>query len=100
MACVSYDPNYETYFGRLGRGQRHPAFRKRESALRYAMKEVRTLEEMGLSARIWGPLPRHADSRHIHIAALATYRKVRRLFPSEEVIREHGSLEAPRLKAG
>ena len=94
MGCVSYDPQYETYFGRLGRRQKHPAFRKRESAMRYATMEVRTLEGMGLPAKIWGPLPRHADSGHIHIAVLATYYKVRRIFPSEGLIRELGSLEA------
>lgn len=94
MGCVSYDPEYETYFCWLGRRQKHPAFRKRESAMRYAMMEVRTLEEMELPAKIWGPLPRHADSGHIRIAVLATYRQVRRLFPSEGLIQELGSLEA------
>ena len=92
VACVSYDPDCETYFGRLGRRQKHPAFRKRGPALRYANEEVSILEGMGLSARIWGPLPRHADSGHIHIAVLASYRQVRRLFPSEGLIRQHGSL--------
>ena len=94
VGCVSYDPDYETYFGRLGRKQRHPEFRTRKSAMRYSLMEVRTIEGMGFPARIWGPLPRHADSGHIHIAVLATYRQVRRLFPSEGLIREHGSLEA------
>jgi len=92
---VSYDPDYETYFGRLGRRKRHPAFRSRKSALAYAMRELHAVEALGLPAKIWGPLPHHADSGHIHIAALATYRQVRRLFPCEELIRDYGSLEAP-----
>jgi hypothetical protein len=92
---VSYDPEYETYFGRLGRRQRHPAVRSRKSALAYAMRELNAVEALGLPAKIWGPLPHHADSGHIHIVALATYRQVKRLFPSEELIRDYGSLEAP-----
>ena len=95
VACVSYDPDYETYFGRLGRKQRHPEFRTRRSAMRYAMREVRTIEGMGLPARIWGPLPRHADSGHIHVAVLTTYSQVRKLFPSEGLIRDFGSLTRP-----
>ena len=92
MGCVSYDLDYETYFGRLGRKQRHPEFRTRKSAMKYAMREVRTIEGMGLPAKIWGPLPHHADSGHIHIVVLATYRQVRKIFPSEEAIRDHGCL--------
>ena len=92
ITCVSYDPDYETYFGRLGKGQRHPEFRGRKSALRYAMGELRKIEALGFQAKIWGPLPRHADSGHIHIVVLATYRQVRRAFPSEELIRDNGSL--------
>ena len=71
VACVSYDPDYETYFDRLGRKQCYPELRTLRSAMRYAMREARTIEGMGLPARIWGPLPRHADSGHIHIAVLA-----------------------------
>ena len=95
VGCVSYDPEYETYFGRLGRGQRHPQFRNRKSAMRYAMREVRTIEEMGFPAKIWCPLPRHADSGHIHVAVLATRSHVRKLFPSEKLIRDYGSLTRP-----
>ena len=95
VGCVSYDPDYETYFGLLGRKQRHPEFRTRKPAMRYAMREVRTIEGMGLPARIWGPLPRHADSGHIHVAVLATHSQVRKLFPSEELIREFGNLTRP-----
>jgi hypothetical protein len=94
VACVTYDDaDYETYFGRLGTRQRHPEFRTRTSAMRYAIRELRAIRGLGLPTRIWAPLPRHADSGHIHIVALATYRQVKKLFPSEELIREHGSLE-------
>jgi hypothetical protein len=92
---VSYDPDYETYFGRLGKRQRHPAFQSRKSALRYATRELHVIEALGFPAKIWRPLPHHSDSGHIHIAALVTYRQVRRLFPSEKLIRDYGSLEAP-----
>jgi len=92
---VSYDPEYETYFGRLGRRQGHPAFRNRKSALRHALRELHAIEALGFHAKVWGPLPHHSDSGHIHIVALATYRQVRRLFPSEKLIRDYGSLETP-----
>ena len=52
-------------------------------------------QRSGTAAKIWGPLPSHADSGHIQIAALATYHQVRKFFPSEEMIREYGSLQAP-----
>jgi hypothetical protein len=94
VACVTYDDDeFETYLGRLGRRQRHPEFRTRKSALKYAARELRTISDMGLPAKIWAPLPSHADSGHIHIVVLATYRKVRRLFPSEKLIRDYGNLE-------
>ena len=92
---MSYDPDYETYFGRLGRKQHHPEFRTRKSAIRYDMREVRTLEGMGRPARIWGPLPRHTDSGHIHVAVLTTHSQFRKLFPSEGLIRDFGSLTRP-----
>ena len=92
---MSYDQDYETYFGRLGRRQRQPEFRTRKSAMRHAIREVRTIEGMGFPARVWGPLPRHADSGHIHIVVLATYSQVRKAFPSEELIRGYGSLTRP-----
>jgi hypothetical protein len=41
VGCVSYEPDYKTYFGRRERRQRHPTFRGRKPALRYAMKEIR-----------------------------------------------------------
>ena len=59
------------------------------------MKEVRKVESMGFHAKIWGPLPQHADSGHIHVVVLTTYRQVRKTFPSEEVIRDYGSLMKP-----
>ena len=92
---MSYDPDYETYFGRLGRRQRHPVFRSQKQALRYATRELHAIEALGFPAKIWGPLPRHADSGHIHIVVLATYGQVRNAFPSEELIRDHGSLTRP-----
>ena len=92
---MSYDPDYETYFGRLRRRQRHPEFRSRRPALRYAMTQLRKIEALGVQAKIWGPLPRHVYSGHIHIVVLATYRQVRKIFPSEEVIRDYGSLMKP-----
>lgn len=91
MACVTYDDDeYETYFGRLGPRQRRPTFRTRNQAMRYAARELQTIRTLGLPARIWAPLPNHADSHHVHIAALATYRQVRKLFPSEAVVRRYG----------
>ena len=89
---MSYDLDYETYFGRLGRGQRHPEFRGRKAALRYAMGELRKIEALGFQAKIWVPLPCHAEGGHIHIVVLATYLQVSRAFPSEEFIRDYGSL--------
>lgn len=33
------------------------------------------IEMRGSPARVWAPLPRHADRGHIHVAALAAYRE-------------------------
>ncbi len=52
MGCVSYDPDHETYFGRLGRKQRHPEFRSRRSAMRYAVRGVAMLGMVVLSYRV------------------------------------------------
>ena len=69
-----------------------PGVQDQEVRDEVSMREVRTNEGMGLPAKIWGPLPRHADSGHIHVAVLTSYGQVRKPFPSEELIRDFGSL--------
>lgn len=80
---MSYDPDYVTYSGRLGKDQPHPIFRERRTALFRAEKEIRTIQEMGVKAKIWQPLPTHRDSGHIHIVALITPAQLKKSFPTE-----------------
>lgn len=83
VACISYDSDYMTYLGRLRGNQPHPIFRKRRTALLHAQLEIRAIEKMGVSARIWQPLPAHRDSGHIHIVALVAPAELKKLFPTE-----------------
>lgn len=83
VACISYDPAYGTYLGRLRKNQSHPFFKDRATALPKAAKEIHTIERMGFKAKIWVPLPAHRDSGHIHIVALIKPSQLRRLFPTE-----------------
>lgn len=83
VACVSYDPAYGTYLGRLRKNQPHPFFKDRVTALLRAEKEIHMIERMGLKAKIWMPLPAHHDSGHIHMVALIKPSQLRRLFPTE-----------------
>ncbi len=92
VACVSYDWNYLTYLGRLGRKQRHPNFRKRETALKYANKEIEALSRLEIKAKIWSPIPSHLNTGHVHIVALIEPNQLRRLFPSEVYVQNHRSL--------
>ena len=48
-----------------------------------AEKEIRTIQEMGVKAKIWQPLPTHRDSGHIHIVAFITPAQLKKLFPTE-----------------
>ncbi len=91
VACISYDSDYVTYLGRLGKDQPHPVVEDRRKALLRAEREIRTIQKIGIEARIWRPLLVHRDSGHIHIVALVTPAQLRRLFPSEHEVR--GSVE-------
>ena len=83
VACFSYDPDYVTYVGRLGKAQRHPVFKSRRTAVAHAEREISAIRKMGFDARIWSPLPDHGDSGHVHIVALVEGSRLRRFFPTE-----------------
>lgn len=83
VACFSYDPDYVTYLGKLGRDQPHPIFKSRKNAITLARREINAIQRMGVEAKIWRPLPIHQDSGHIHIVALIEPKQLRHLFPTE-----------------
>jgi hypothetical protein len=83
VACVSYDPEYETYLGRLDKEQPHPVFKSRKTAVRHARREIGSIQKMGFKAKVWSPLPMHRDSSHIHIVVLITSKELQRRFPTE-----------------
>lgn len=90
VACICYCPDCDTYLGWPDTKQRPPNFRKKETAMRYAEKEIRYLERGGIKARIWATHPKHESSGHIHIAALIDPNDFPRLFPSAYYLAYHG----------
>jgi hypothetical protein len=82
VACVSYSPDSDTYLGWLDTRQDPPNFKNKETAMRYAEKQIRYLGRRGIKARVWATRPEHENSGHIHIVALIHRRDLKRLYPS------------------
>lgn len=88
VACVSYDPDYWSYTGRLGKNQSKRVYKNRNEARSHAEREIDSIQKLGINAKIWKPLLAHRNSGHIHIVALVTPSQFRKFFPMERFCRD------------